>query len=80
MTKNKIWILSSTELGSEQLGYDCFWGFVIEALTEKRARKLAEEAHGDEEKDFWLDSKYSNCEELKPNGEEGIWLSDFHAG
>lgn len=60
--------------------YDCANGFVIEAETEQEARKIASDAHGDEGANAWLDPKWTYCNELKPDGEPGIWMRDFHAG
>lgn len=60
--------------------YDCNNGFIIEAETEQQAREIAADAHADEGRDAWLNSKWSFCDELKPDGEPGIWMRDFHAG
>lgn len=54
------------------------FGFVIRAKNENEARKLAYE-NGHDEKNGWLDSKYSTCEELKNDGEAGLIMEDFHA-
>jgi len=82
---NKLWILKpTTDVGWEICTYDCCWGFVIEAETEQRAREIANHDGEDEvncgKKDFWLNPDYSICKELKPDGEEGVILCDFHAG
>ena len=69
--------------------YDKCFGFVISAQSEKRAREIAQENAGDEERDTflsqkvsdtttpWLDPKYSTCEILKPEDQEGVIMMDF---
>lgn len=60
-------------------GYDTAQGFIIRAETEGRARQMAQERGGEENEnaDAWLDSKYSTCEELLPEGKSEIILSDI---
>lgn len=69
--------------------YDKAFGFVIRAETPDRARQIAHENAGDENrgefagrprantKTPWLDKKYSTCEELKEGGEEELIVRDF---
>jgi hypothetical protein len=87
----KLWILRPTEKGLKtnwDPWYDKYFGFVIAATTEKKARKIANEKAGDEnrgefmlevtstEKHPWLNSEYSTCDELIPN-EEGVIIEDY---
>jgi len=57
--------------------YDKNFGFVIRAETEHSARKIASGEHGAEDAKAWTEDKYSTCEELTPNGEEGSIICDF---
>lgn len=69
--------------------YDKCFGFVIRAINEKEARKIAQANAGDEKRgEFlnkktsnttlpWLDEKYSMCTILLKTGESEIILSDF---
>jgi len=71
--------------------YDKAFGFVIRAETEEKARKIAHENAGDEnrgaflEKEIaktkspWLDKKYSTCNELLADGESELIIRDFNA-
>lgn len=70
--------------------YDKAFGFVIRAETEEEARVFANKDGGDETGkvshrtyrtggDPWLNSKMSSCEELKPDGEAGTVIQDFHS-
>lgn len=67
----------------ESPGWDCNHGFVIRAKDELAARELAQNQISDEKdesKEFWLDSNFSSCEEIKINGDPEIILNDFNAG
>ena len=69
--------------------YDKAFGFVIRAETEARAREFAHEQSGDEVDTMflgrkvsdtntpWLNSKYSTCVELSPEGNEEVIIRDF---
>ncbi len=69
--------------------YDKAFGFVVRATTEKKARHLANEEAGDENRgEFggkkiantstpWLDPKYSTCEPLIDEGDPGVVIQDF---
>lgn len=62
--------------------YDKYFGFVIRAKTEIRAREIANCSGADEVGDnisAWLSPDYSTCEELTVDGEEELILSDSHA-
>jgi hypothetical protein len=79
----KLWLLRPIE-GLEnnpwEPWYDKAFGFVVRAETEERAREIANESGGDEKpKNAWLDSTLSTCNELLPDGEEGLIIEDFHA-
>lgn len=63
-----------------RLVYDRAHGFIIEAETEGQARIIASENKGDEGEDAWLNPKWSYCIELKPDGNPGVIMCDFHAG
>ena len=76
----KLWTL---DLNEEFHGYDRCYGFVIRAETEEKAREIAHENGGDENRDNcypWLNPKSSTCEELTVIGKEGIILKYFNAG
>jgi hypothetical protein len=70
--------------------YDKNFGFVIRAETAEQARIIAQENTSDEgrirasAKEYgdgipWLHEKYSTCEELLSDGQEGLIIQDFHA-
>lgn len=61
-------------------GWDCVSGFVIRAESEKQARAIAAANSGDEGASTWTDPEVSKCEILRPDGESGIIMRDFHAG
>lgn len=71
--------------------YDCTYGFVIRAENEDHARSIANANGGFEvcgksvtprskKCDPWLYEEYSSCEELLPDGADGVILEDYHAG
>lgn len=84
----KLWLLEAREdLPKDSTNpwhpwYDKTFGFVIRAETEYQARLIAT-LKGDDElqgnKDAWLDSAYSTCVELLPDGELGVVLKNHHA-
>jgi len=81
MTSNKLWLVQPRpEPAYKELGYDCNYGFVIEAKTSQEARELASEYPGDEGPDFYTNPEKSVCSELKPDGRSGVIMADFHAG
>ena len=69
--------------------YNKAFGFVVRAEDESSARKFAHEDAGTENRGTflgldvaetdspWLDPDYSTCEELSPEGPEGIVMRDF---
>lgn len=71
--------------------YDKAFGFVVRASTEEEARAFAHGSAGDENrgeflrmttaqtKTPWKDPKYSDCEELLPEGTAGVIIRDFAA-
>lgn len=64
-------------------GWDCNYGFIVRAKDEQSARALAQFEISDESyesKEFWLDPKFSTCEEVSVKGEAEVILNDFHAG
>ena len=73
----KLWILKRLDSG----WYDEAFGFVLKAETEQDARNWANLEKGDEDSGTWLNSKFSSCRELIPEGVEvGVILRDFKAG
>lgn len=58
--------------------YDKNFGFVINADTEKEARKIAQENGADETYmwNAWIDENYSTCVELSKES-KGIIMKDF---
>ncbi|KKK81891.1 hypothetical protein LCGC14_2808870 [marine sediment metagenome] len=90
----KLWLLGPLHTEGDDPWdpwYDKAFGFVIRAETEQRAREIANENSGDENrgkflgqktantKSPWLDPKYSTCEELLQDGPELLVLRDFAA-
>lgn len=83
----KLWILKPKEnvdnysqiISPWNPWYDKFFGFVIRAESEERARKLAGLICGDEGDQAWLDSSLSICKELLAEGNEEVVITDFHA-
>jgi len=69
--------------------YNKAFGFIVRAETEERAREIANENAGDENNEWigidkpiktpWLHPQYSTCDELIPDGMEGLIVRDFHA-
>jgi len=63
--------------------HDKYFGFVIRAETEERAREMAQVDGGDEigcqwhDIAAWLSPEYSTCTELTADGDEGIVIKDF---
>jgi len=57
--------------------YDKVFGFVIRANNEEEARELANENGGCETGDPWLDPNYSECIELKEEGEVEVVIIDL---
>jgi len=92
----KLWLLrpqanlSSTD-NPWNPWYDKSFGFVIRAETEEKARELAHDNAGDENrgeffnqrisatKSPWKDSNYSTCVELSAVGAEELIMQDFAA-
>ena len=54
--------------------YDKMFKVIVRAEDEESARRWANHVGGEETIDHqpWLDAKYSTCEELLPDGEEGL--------
>ena len=59
--------------------YDKMFGVVVRAPTREEARRLASKEAGDEGAAAWTDSSESTCEELAPEGPEGVIIKDFAA-
>lgn len=95
----KLWLLRPIENNHENswskfinFGYDCTYGFVIQAESEQEARQIAQCNGSDETKYWdsekaemviypvWIDKSLSTCVELVAEGEPGIVIEDFHAG
>lgn len=91
----RLWLLRPRELPKGdnpwEPWYDKCFGFVVRAETEATARRIAQENACDEKSDSflgiktadtttpWEDSKYSTCEELTADGDEGIVIEDVHS-
>ncbi|HDY89355.1 MAG TPA: hypothetical protein ENH82_14715 [bacterium] len=78
----KLWLLKPIDEESVPWNpwYDKCFGFVIRTTTEEKARKIADENHGDENRDTknpWLNPELSSCEPLTIMGSEGIVIKDF---
>ena len=58
-------------------GWDRYESFLIRAISENEARKIASFKDG---WDGWLDSDLVTCEKINVNGETEIVLSDFVRG
>lgn len=84
----KLWLLKpiDSKSGPWDPWYDRYFGFVIRAESEKRARYLASKKccvineKDKKEKKAWLNSELTYCIELTSKGEEEIILSDFASG
>ena len=73
----KLWLLTKVDGDdSWKQPYEKNHGFVIRALTEARARRLAQASAGDEGVDAWT-AEHSTCVELTTKGRETIVLTDF---
>lgn len=62
--------------------HDRAFGFVVRAADEEEARWQAHQGGGQENGTLegvqpWLDSNYSRCEELHPDGDPGVVLVNF---
>lgn len=61
--------------------YDMHWGFVIRAKNSEKARIIAAEGCiPGAANQYWLNEKYTTCEEITLSGEPEIILEDYHAG
>jgi hypothetical protein len=54
----------------------CYFGFVIRASSETAARAIAAMNAGDEEM-AWLSATPTTCQELTPDGPQGIIVTEF---
>jgi hypothetical protein len=78
----KLWILEPKNRkdfppGSEDPWdpwYDKCFGIVVRAKNSKSARKMANDAGGDENRNIspWLDPMFTSCKELKNDGEAEV--------
>lgn len=69
--------------------YDCAFGFVVRASSEKEARRLAQENGGDESDGWdggkkvdvpaWTDPSLSTCVVLQNDGPSEVIIRDFAA-
>jgi hypothetical protein len=87
----KLWLLRPViESGLWDPWYDKAFGFVVRAKTEEQARKLAEDACGEESQNHysadgdvvpmmqaWIDPSYSTCVELTADGDKMVIIRDF---
>jgi hypothetical protein len=83
----KLFLLQRTAKGKAiSPQYDVNVGFVVRAHTAQHARELANDPEfgGDEKRNgdpnFWLDSEFSTCEQLKLSGKAEVILREFNAG
>ena len=90
----KLWLLRPVEGLPKETNpwrpkYDKALGFVVRAETENEARKMANDAGGDETGpiqqivyrtggDPWLDPSLSTCVELTGDGEPGVIIDDVY--
>jgi hypothetical protein len=82
MNMSKLWVLKPRDgrlSDPWSPWYDNAFGFVVRAVDEESARKFANKNAGDENRHSkpWLDSELSTCEELTPEGNDGVILRDF---
>ena len=75
----KLWLLKRT---TEDPGWDEYLGFVVRALDDEEARRIASEyTNGDEGKQTWMDPSQVRCEYLGEGpGDGGVVLDSFMAG
>jgi len=82
----KLWILKARAAlprddNPWKPSHDKNFGLVIRAESEDRARNLAQSVAADEAPNSpWLDAKYSTCDELLSEGNEGVLLIDNVSG
>lgn len=60
--------------------FDVNDNFVIRAVSEKRARKIASREAADEGAATWMDKRFSTCVLITSEAAEGVVLRSFHAG
>jgi hypothetical protein len=79
----KLWLLRPIDTSRAWVPWhDKSFGFVIRAESEDRARVLADEGGGAENREIeglrpWLSPEHSTCVELLPEGQEGEVIEDF---
>lgn len=84
---NKLWILRPMPWRAEHAGvpavpspwipwYDKTFGMVVRAVSERSARSIAAEGCAEEGEEAWLNSDYSSCVELTPEGNAGTIMRD----
>ena len=67
-----------------ELGFECYYSFVINAYSEEEARRIAQfeggvetkKKNSNKKKPFWTSNKHSSCELLNKN-ELGIVCSSY---
>lgn len=81
----KLWLLRAREdidieTSPWNSPYNKNFGFVIRAQTEEDARAVANGGAYDENAfgEVWLDSEFTNCDELLVDGLAGAIISDFY--
>lgn len=81
----KLWILKAREdLPATDDPWITQYGtnksVLVRASTEHMAREFAHGKRGDERvnRNAWIDSKYSTCEEITVDGIPGVLLIDHH--
>ena len=92
----KLWILRPVDGLTDNDNpwkpwYNKAFGFVVRADTEEKARAIAHDEAGDENrgkflgketattKQPWKDAKFSTCTELLAKGKAGLVMQDFSA-
>lgn len=83
-----LYLLRPRLHGQEAFGawkppYDKVFGFVINAVSEAQARKIADKEGGDENRHGdapWLDPSQSTCIELGTIQKTGVIIMDSNAG
>lgn len=69
------------EMEVKRWSWDCAYGFVVRAESEREARELASKECGDEGPDSWTDSCFSSCEVISASdGDAEVLMTDFLAG
>jgi len=78
---NKLWILRPrVAVGFTRSPwepwYDKTFGMIVRAVSERSARSIAAQGCAYEGEEAWLNSDYSTCIELVPEGNAGVIMVD----